>query len=155
MWTEPQPKGPTQTFHRLPEIGIVLCLAILSGATTQAHAVEATVASKRNQELNISLLRALSKPDSAEEYCVLFSRTKAGPPVRIERDEVFVDFAQQVGKIREHTHTFPFSRDGQGRYCGKVDLGTQYARPASYYVTVRYVDMAKRRKACRFFLTLN
>jgi hypothetical protein len=127
-------------------------VAVLSGAATQVCAGQTTIASKRSRDLYISLMNELGKLAQKDEYCVLFSKTNGGEPIQVEG--VFMEFAQQVGKIRETPKRSPLSQDNLGRYCGELDLGKQYYQPAPYYVEVHYTDNLGTRRRCRFFLTL-
>jgi hypothetical protein len=129
----------------------VLCLAVVFVAAIQVCPGQATIASKRNHGFDISLMSKSGKLAAKDEYCVLFSTTKGGEP---HVEGVFLEFEQQVGKIRESAREFPLSLDSLGRYCGTVDLGKQYYHPAFYYVEVHYTDSSRKRRKCRFSLTL-
>ena len=100
----------------------------------------------------ISLMSKSGKLAEKGEYCVLFSRTNGGKPTQVQ--SVFVEVAQQVGKITERPERSSLSLDNLGRYCGEINLGKQYYRPAFYYVEVYYTDRLGKRRKCRFFLTL-
>jgi hypothetical protein len=130
----------------------VLCVAVIFVAAIQLCPGQATIASKQNHGFYIALMSKSGKLIQKDEYCVLFSRTKDGEPTHVEG--VFLEFAQQVGKIRESARKIPLSMDRLGRYCGIVDLGKQYYQPAFYYVEVHYTDSSRKRRTCRFFLTL-
>jgi hypothetical protein len=136
----------------LSRICFLLSLAVVFGVATQVCAGQTIIASKRSHNFYVSLMSKSGKLVEKDEYCVEFSRTKGGEPTQV--GDVLVDFAQQVGRIRESPHEFPFSLDGSGRYCGKVDLGKQYYQPAFYYIVVHYTDGSRKRKTCRFFLSL-
>lgn len=86
------------------------------------------------------------------EYCAVFSRTKGGEPIQLQG--VFIEFAQQVGKITGRPKKYSLAPDKLGRYCGVINLGKQYYRPAFYYAEVYYSDQLGRRKKCRFLLSL-
>jgi hypothetical protein len=126
-------------------------------AAAQICAGQTTIASKRNHGFDISVMSKSGELAAKDEYCASFSTTsfsttKSGEPAPVE--SVFLEFAQQVGKIRDSARKFPLSLDSLGRYCGTVDLGKQYYHPAFYYVEVHYTDSLRKRRTCRFFLTL-
>jgi hypothetical protein len=152
MWIESQREAESSVSSLLLRRCTVLCVAAVFVVATQVCAAQTTIASKRNHDFYISLMSKSGEFAKKDEDCALFSRTKGGNPTQVEN--VFVDFAQQVGKIRENPKEFHFSLDSLGRYCGRVDLGKQYYRPAFYYVTVHYTDSLGKRRTCRFFLTM-
>jgi hypothetical protein len=130
-----------------------LGMALIVSMATQVCAGQTVIASKRSHDLYISLLGESGKLASArDEYCVSFSTTKGGGPAQVE--DVFVEFAQQVGRIREDPRKFPLVPGNLGRYCGQVDLGKQYYQPAFYHVEVHYTDSSRKRRTCHFFLTI-
>jgi hypothetical protein len=110
------------------------------------------MASKRDHNFYVSLMSKSGKSAWKDEYCVVFCTSSGGEPTEV--GDVLVDFAQQVGRIRESPQEFPFSPNGRGRYCGSVDLGRQYYQPASYHVMVHYTDNSGKRRTCRFFVTI-
>ena len=153
MWIEAQEKAASSASSLPPSVRAVLCLAVILGVASQICEGQTTIAAKRNRDFYVSLLDKSGKlMPGKNEYCASFSRTTGGGPAQVE--DVFVDLAQQVGKIRESPRKFPFSMDSVGRYCGTVDFGQQYYQPASYYVIVHYTDSSQKRRTCRFFLTL-
>jgi hypothetical protein len=152
MWIKVQWKIASSVSALLLRTCTVLCWAVVFGAATQVCAGQTTIASKRNHDFYISLLSNSGKFAEKDEDCALFGRTKGGEPTQVE--DVLIDFVQQVGKIRESPKEFHFSPDRLGRYCGRVDLGKQYYQPAFYYVTVHYTDSSRKRRTCRFFLTM-
>lgn len=128
-------------------VTVVLCLA------AKICAGQATIASKQNHDFHISLTSKSGKlVAEKDEYCALFNRTRDDEPTVV--GDVFLDFAQQVGRIRESPRKFPLSRDSFGRYCGALDLGQTYDQQVSYYVAVHYTDSFRKRRSCRFFLTM-
>jgi hypothetical protein len=151
MWTKWRGVESSALFLS-SRVCFLIFLAAVIGVTTQGCAGQTIVASKRDHHFYVSLLSKSGKSAGKDEYCVVFSRTTGGEPTEVR--DVLVDFAQQVGRIRESPQEFPFSPDGRGRYCGSVDLGKQYYRPASYYVMVHYTDNSRKRRTCRFFLTI-
>ena len=150
MWTKSREVEAPILFHPFG-IPSVLLVAIVVGVTLQVCAAQ-VLATKRNHDLTISLTSKAGAFDRKDEYCVLFGKTNGGEPPQVE--DVFIDFSQQVGRLRERPQRLPLAANGSGRNCGTVDLGIQYYRPAFYYLTVHYTDASRRRKACRFFLTL-
>jgi hypothetical protein len=151
MWTSARAVKSSVSFPSA-RILLVPFLAVVVGVAMQVSVGQAIIASKQGHNLKVSLLSKSGQLDRKDEYCVLFSRTNAGEPTEV--GDVSVDFAQQVGRIRESPREFPFSPEGTGRYCGEVDLGKQYYQPAFYYVIVHYADGSRKRRACRFFLTI-
>jgi len=151
MWIESQRKAASSVSSLLPGMCGVLCVVAFVAAT-QVCAGQTTIASKRNHGFDISLMSKSGALAAKDEYCASFSTTKSVEPAHVEG--VFLEFAQQVGKIRETARKFPLALDSLGRYCGTVDLGKQYYHPAFYYVEVHYADSLRKRRTCRFFLTL-
>jgi hypothetical protein len=137
----------------LSKVGTALCVALICSVAAKVCWGQTTIASKRNHELYISLTSKAGKlVAGTSEYCALFSITKGDAPTHVE--DVFVEFAQQIGKIRENPRKFPLALDNLGAYCGEVDLGKQYYQPAFYYVEVHYAVSSRKRRTCRFFLTM-
>jgi len=149
MWIESQLKAASSVQSLLPGMCGVLCVVAFVAAT-QVCAGQTTIASKRIHGFDISLMSKSGELAAKDEYCASFSAS--GEPTDVEG--VFLEFAQQVGKIRESGRKFPLALDSLGRYCGTVDLGKQYYHPAFYYVEVHYADSLRKRRTCRFFLTL-
>jgi hypothetical protein len=152
MWIESQLKVASSASSLLPGMCAVLCGVVVFVAATHVCAGQTTIASKQSHGFDVSLISKSGELAAKDEYCALFSTTKGGEPTYVEG--VFLEFEQQVGKIRESARKFPLSLDSLGRYCGKVDLGKQYYQPAFYYVEVHYTDSSGKRRTCRFFLTL-
>ena len=89
---------------------------------SEVCAGQSAIASKRNHDFSISLISQSGKLVAEKsEYCVLFSRTEGSESTQVE--DVFVEFAQQVGKIRKSPQKFPLALDNVGQYCGEADLG--------------------------------
>jgi hypothetical protein len=151
MWTKSRGIESSALFLS-SRVCFPLFLAVVFGVTTQGGAGQTIMASKRDHNLYVALMSKSGISAWKDEYCVVFSRTSRGGPTEV--GDVLVDFAQQVGRIRESPQEFPFSPDGRGRYCGSVDLGKQYYQPASYYVMVHYTDHSGKRRTCRFFVTI-
>jgi hypothetical protein len=130
-----------------------VCVTVVLGLAAKICMGQTTIASKQNHDFHISLTSKSGKlVAEKDEYCALFNRTRDDEPTVV--GNVFLDFAQQVGRIRESPRKFPLSRDSFGRYCGAVDLGQKYDQQVSYYVAVHYTDSFRKRRSCRFFLTM-
>jgi hypothetical protein len=82
----------------------------------------------------------------------VFTKTPNAAPVSVK--DVTVEFAQQVGRIRERSIHAQITEVNLGDFCGKVDLGTQYYRPAFYYVFIHYIDATGARRKCRLSLVI-
>ncbi len=136
----------------ISRICMVLCVELLLCVAGQFCAGQTTIASKRSHDFYISLMNKSGKLTQQGEYCVLFSRRRGGEPIQLQG--VFIEIAQQVGKITGRPKKYSLSPDNLGRYCGAINLGKQYYRPAFYYVAVYYTDRSGKRKKCRFFSTL-
>jgi hypothetical protein len=65
-----------------------------------------------------------------------------------------VDFRLLVGRIEEQPMTAHLSQNGEDRYCGDINLGPQYYRPASYYVFVRYIEATGKKNRTRLSLSV-
>ena len=140
-------------FSLLTNVRTILCVLLVLSVVTEVCEGQTAIASKRNHGFYISLLGKSGRLVAGRAaYCALFSGTKGGEPVQV--DNVFVKFAQQVGRIREIPRSFPLSQNGLGRYCGYADLGKQFFEPSYYYVEIHYTDTSGKRRTCRFFLTL-
>lgn len=129
-----------------------LCVALLSSGYAFG-AGEKVIESKRAGDLYISLsTNSGTLAAGKNDYCILFTRAGSAEPAQVE--EAVVEFAQQVGKIRHATKTSSPLVEKPGQYCGEVDLGKQYYRPAFYYVNVKYRENNKKKRTCRFFVAL-
>jgi hypothetical protein len=151
MWIKCRREVAPSGWSLLPRVCVVLCAAVIFGVASQVCAGQTTIAAKRYDDLYISLMSQSGKLVEKGGYCALFSRTNGAGPTQVEN--VIIEFAQQVGKVRERASKVPLLPDGQGRYCGEVDLGKQYYNPAFYYVGIGYTDRSQKRKRCLFFLT--
>jgi hypothetical protein len=132
--------------------------SILYGAMTLAvaqnlHAGEMKAASARNHGLTISIVNDSGRFVAGNNaFCVVFTSTANAEPVLVK--DVDVEFAQQVGRIQEKPMRAQIARGDTGRFCGKVDLGTQYYQPAFYYVFIHYTDANGKRRNCRLSLSV-
>jgi len=150
MWIKCRREVGPSGWSLLPRVCVVLCAAVIFGVAPQVCAGQTTIAAKRNHDLYISLMSESGKLVEKGGYCALFSKTNGARPAQVEN--VIIEFAQQVGKVRERASKVPLLPDGHGRYCGEVDLGKQYYDPASYWVGIGYTDSSQKRRRCRFFL---
>src|SRR5260370_19334034 len=153
MWIESECSVAASVSSLLPRMCTVLCVAVVFVVATQVCDGQTIIASKRNHGLYISLMSKSGELVEKAEYCALFSRTNGGEPTHVEG--VFVEFAQQVGRIRESATKVTLSLDSWGRYCGKVDLGKQYYHPSLYYVEVHYTPRPIKTSTFPFFFTLH
>ena len=136
----------------------LLFAASIFGETYVAASITAdvpnkTIASKRTGSVVIALTNDAGRLKPGENhFCVLF---QSGSPTRAsDVGEVSVDFRLLVGRIEEKPVTAHLSQNGVDRYCGDINLGPQYYRPASYYAFVRYVGATGKKKSTRLFLTV-
>jgi len=102
-------------------------------------------ASTHNHGLSISVVNNSEEfVAGRNSFCVTFAKAAnaEGAPVK----DVEIDFAQQVGKIRESPIHVQVAETDIGHFCGSVDLGSQYYDPAFYYIYIHYVDTSGRRR---------
>src|SRR5713101_3871123 len=136
MWIESQCKVAFSVPSRLSRMCRVLCLAVVFVAAIQVCPGQATIASKRDHGFDISLMSKSGELAAKDEYCALFNTTKGGEP---HVEGVFLEFEQQVGRIRERATKVTLSLDSLGRYCGKVDLGNNtISRP---FTTLKFITL--------------
>lgn len=130
---------------------MTLCIASMLSIGNVAYGDDNTIAIKRKGDLHISISNRSGELSAGRnEFCIVFRGARADEAAQVE--DVHVEFAQQVGKIRETPKKSIVSESTMGRYCGKVDLGKLYYRPAFFYVIVRYRQNTKKTKSCSFFL---
>lgn len=129
----------------------VLYGAIMLAALHDLHASEkkrASVASGRSHDLSISIMNDSEKfVAGSNSFCVVFTKAANAEPASAK--DVEVEFAQQVGKIRERPTRAHITENDIGHFCGNVDLGAQYYDPAFYYVYIRYTDASGTRRKSR------
>ena len=114
---------------------------------------EKTIASTRTGNLVIALTNDAGKfTPGGNDFCVLFQSSSSSAAIDIR--EVSVDFTLLVGRIHEAPITAHLIQNVADRYCGHIDLGPQYYRPASYYAVVRYVEVTGKKKSARLSLTV-
>ncbi|MGO9325892.1 MAG: hypothetical protein ACLP07_15160 [Terracidiphilus sp.] len=128
----------------------VLCVVIVLIALQDLRASEKkkdSVASAHNHILSISIVNDPEKFVAGNNaFCVVFTKSSSAEPASVTN--VKIEFAQQVGKIRERPVRAQVTESDLGHFCGNVDLGKQYYDPAFYYVYLRYTDASGRRRKC-------
>jgi hypothetical protein len=132
----------------------VLCAVIVLVAPDNLRASKKTrdsVTSTYNHGLSISIVNDSEKFEAGRNsFCVMF--TKASSAEAAPMKDVVVDFAQQVGKIREGPIHVQIAETDIGYFCGSVDLGKQNYDHAFYYVYIHYLDTyGTRRKSLLSF----
>jgi hypothetical protein len=111
------------------------------------------IVSARNRDLSISVVNDSGEfVSGSNAFCVAFTKAANSYPVSVK--DVDVEFAQQVGRIQERPTRAQITESGIGNFCGRVDFGTQYYQPASYYIFVHYTEPSGTRRKCRFFLVI-
>ena len=118
-------------------------------------ATERTISSKRAKELGVALMNRdgkLARGDNS--FCLAFKRFETGEPADVQN--VSMDFRLLVGRIQESPIVVRLTEVGVGQYRGRVNLGSQYYTPSSYYASVRYIDLAgtKTKRKIRFFFAV-
>lgn len=127
--------------------------ATLAAASTAEDVQEKTIASKRRGSLDVVIKNETGKLTRGENhFCVLFQ--SISPSTAIDIQEVSVDFRLLVGRIEEAPLTAHLSPSGVHRFCGRIDLGRQYYRPASYYAIVHYAEPAGKKISARLSVTV-
>lgn len=122
--------------------------AAFAAASAQEDVQEKTIASKRSGSLVVVMANEAGNLTPGENhFCVLFQNVS--PSTAIDIQEVSVDFVLLVGRIEEAPLTAHLSPNGVHRFCGHMDLGRQYYRPASYYAFVRYAEATGKKKSAR------
>lgn len=128
----------------------VLCVVIVLIALHDLRASgkkKDSVASAHNHNLSISVVNEPEKFVAGNNaFCVVFTKSSSADPASVNNVEI--EFAQQVGKIREKPVRAQVTESGLGHFCGNVDLGKQYYDPAFYYVYLHYTDASDRRRKC-------
>ena len=135
-------------------IGSGLCVAFMLTASHGLHASQrnrTSVASGVSHGLSILIVNNSEKfVAGRNSFCVVFAKAANAEAAPVK--DVEVEFAQQVGKIRERPIQAYIAETGTGQFCGNVNLGTQYYDPAFYYVYIRYTDTpGTRRKSILTF----
>ena len=140
-----------------PVTSRVLAIFVLGAtfaiASTAEDVQEKTIASKRSGSLVVVMTNETGKLTPGENhFCVLFQ--SISPASAIDVREVTVDFRLLVGRIEEVPIVTQLSPNGVHRFCGRIDLGRQYYRPANYYVFVHYVEATGKKKSTRLSLAV-
>ena len=132
----------------------ILCGGIILAATQNLHASEMKVTSARSHELTISIVNNSGRfVAGSNAFCAMFTSTANAEPISVKG--VDIEFAQQVGRIQERPIRAQIAEGDTGRFCGKVDLGTQYYQPAFYYVFIHYTDAYGKRRKFRLSLSVS
>lgn len=132
---------------------ILVLSATLAAASTAEDVQDKAIASKRSGNLVAIVTNKAGKLTPGENhFCVLFQ--SISPYTAIDVREVTVDFRLLVGRIEEAAITAHLSSIGAQRFCGRVDLGQQYYRPASYYAFVHYIEASGRKRSIRLHLAV-
>ncbi len=122
----------------------------ISAQSTTSIASETAVVSKRAKGLVISIVTADGRLHGGKNsFCTVFHELARNEPIEVQ--DVRVDFAQQVGRMRERPISVRLVANRKGRYCGQVDLGNQFYAPSFYYAFVRYGATAGNRRERLFF----
>ncbi len=135
-------------------IGSVLCGTLMLTGSHGLHASErnrASVASGRSHGLSILIVNDSEKfVAGRNSFCVTFTGAANGKAEPVK--DVEVEFAQQVGKIRERPIHAHVAETDIGHFCSTVDFGTQYYDPGFYYAYIRYADTSgtKRKSILTF-----
>lgn len=111
----------------------------------------ASVASGHSHGISVLIVNDSEKfVAGRNSFCVAFTKAVNGEAEPVK--DVEVEFAQQVGKIRERPIHAHVAETEIGYFCGTVDFGTQYYDPAFYYAYIRYVDASgSKRKSILTF----
>ena len=114
---------------------------------------EKIIISKNKDDLSIALTSDAGKFAAGNNsFCAVFRRRSNEELVPVT--SLAIEFAQQVGKIREQSIQANMHEEASGRYCGQVNLGSQHYDPAFYYIFVHYAAASGTKKKCRFFVTV-
>jgi hypothetical protein len=126
---------------------------MFAASSTTVNVSDKTIISRRTGSVVIVLTNDNGKLTPGENhFCVLF---QSRSPIRAgDIREVSVDLRLLVGRLQEEPITAHLNQDGPGRYCGHMNLGPQYYRPASYYAFVRYVEATGKKKSIRLMLSV-
>jgi len=108
-----------------------------------------SLASGRDRDLLIELANGNGRLKAGEnDLCLTFQKTETGGHVKVRN--VAAEFSLLVGRIEEKPIVAHLSQKGTGEYCGDIDLGRQYDSPSSFYIFVRYIDPADKRRESAF-----
>ena len=132
----------------------IFFLGATLAATSSAEGIqEKTIASKRSGNLVVVMTNETGKLTPGENhFCVQFQ--SISPSTAINIQEASADFRLLVGRIEEAPITAHLSSNGAQNFCGGIDLGRQYYRPANYYVLVHYVEATGKKRSTRLSLAV-
>lgn len=134
-------------------LSMLMIAGMPCAASTPTEVQEKAIASKQSGNLIVVMTNEAGKLTPGENhFCVLFQ--SISPASAIDVREVTVDFRLLVGRIEEALITAHLSSIGAQRFCGRIDLGRQYYRPASYYAFVHYVEASGRKRSIRLHLAV-
>ena len=129
-------------------LAMFLLCATLARASIGTDGQERTIRSTRAGDLLVTLTNESGKfTADVNRFCVLFQSKNASTAIDIH--EVSVDFRLLVGRIQERPLTVHLSPNGFDRFCGDINLGRQYYRPANYYVLVHYSQATGKKRTAR------
>jgi hypothetical protein len=112
-----------------------------------------TLSSKRAKDVVAVLVNEQGKFTAGDNsFCIEFKRSEDGAPVEVR--SVSIEFSQLVGRIQERPFVAQVTQESVGKYFGRVNLGRQYYKPASYYTIVHYLDLAGNKRKVRFLLSV-
>jgi hypothetical protein len=122
-------------------------------AQTVSASGEKPIASGRTKGISVVLTNESGKLTNGENaICAVFQDTATSSPANVQ--DVRLKFTLRVGRISADAIAGQLSRDGQGRYCGHVNLGHRYYDPANYYVEMQYVDTTGKNRKLTFWATV-
>ena len=127
--------------------------AALAATSIAEDIQEKTITSKQSGNLVVAITNKAGELTPGENhFCVLFKSISPSTPIDIQ--EVSVDFKLFVGRIVHVPKTAHLSSNGTQKFCGGIDLGQQYYRPANYYVLVHSVDATGKKRSTRLSLAV-
>jgi hypothetical protein len=127
-------------------------VAQLDAVPADSQASPTLIASKRNRDLMIELTSTGKLTAGENSLCVVFKGTENN--ARVDMSDVTAEFFLLVGRIQERPIKAVLGPEGKGRYCGHLNFGRLYYSPSSYYVFVRYVDAAGKKRRTRLFVAV-
>jgi len=132
---------------------ILLAEVALSSGLVLAQAPGKPINSQRTNGMTVVVSNESGKFTGGENaVCAIFQDLETGGPVDVQN--VSLKFTLRVGRIPGGTIAAQLNRDGQGRYCGHVNLGRQYYNPAKYYVDMHYTDITGKKRNLSFWVTV-
>jgi hypothetical protein len=148
------------TDARARAIVLAIALSLLSSlaesfsATPPSPCASGTILARgRNKDMLITLMNQQGRLIAGNnDLCVEFRKLETREPADVQN--LSVDFRLLVGRIQGIPIKAQVARDGVSSHRCHVNLGRQYYKPANYYVFVRYLDLAGRKRKKRFLLTV-